>query len=60
MLEPKRYRCFEKTKLVTAIKAFTVEAEPVKGLAILDQPFERVGQLDLAAAARLRACQADR
>src|SRR6516164_1003661 len=52
VLEPERYRCFEKAELVAALKA-----QPVKRLTIIDQPGKRIGQLDLAAAPRLRAGQ---
>ncbi len=53
MLQPERDRCFEKAELVAAIEAPALEAQPVKGLALVDQLAERVGQLDLPAAAWL-------
>jgi len=43
MLEPERYRCFEKAKLVAAIETPALEAEPVKGLAILNDQRPRAG-----------------
>src|SRR5215472_9285941 len=57
VLEPERYRCFEKAELVAAVETLALEAQPVKGLAIVDQPGERIGQLNLAAAPRLRTRQ---
>ena len=53
MLQPERHGRLEKPELVAAIEPPAGKAQPVKGLAVLDQPGERVGQLDLAAAAGL-------
>src|SRR6202030_381278 len=53
MLQPERDCRFEKAELVAAIEAPTLEAKTVKGLALVDQLPERVGQLNLPAAARL-------
>src|SRR5271169_1711759 len=53
MLQPERDRRFEKAELVAAIEPLALEAQPMKGLALLDQLAERVGQLDLPAAAWL-------
>src|SRR5882762_1337403 len=53
MLQPECDRRFEKAELVAAIEAPTLEAQPMKGLALVDQLAERVGQLNLPAAARL-------
>ena len=47
MGEPERHGRFEKTELVATVKALAFKAQPMKGLAVLDQPFERVRQLDL-------------
>src|SRR5262249_13778668 len=54
VFEAKRDRCFEKTELIAAIEASTLEAQPMKRLAVLDQPGKGIGELDLAPAARLR------
>src|ERR1700726_3536081 len=53
MLQPERDRRFEKAEFVAAIEAPAVEAQPMKGLALVDQLAERVGQLDFTAAAGL-------
>ena len=53
MRKPQRDLGFEKAELVAAIEAPARKAQPVKGLAVVDQPGQRVGQLDFAAAAGL-------
>src|SRR5277367_3188607 len=55
MLQPQRDRRFEKAKLVAAIESPAGKAQPVKGLTVLDQPGERVSQLNLSAAAGFAA-----
>src|SRR5579871_5216045 len=57
MGEAKRDGGFEKAELVAAIIAATGKTQTVKGLTLFDQPFERVGQLDFAAAAPLAAAE---
>ena len=59
MLQPQGDRRFEKAELVAAIESPPREAQPVKGLTVVDQPGERVGQLNLAAAAGLSAGRGD-
>src|SRR5579863_1055949 len=49
--EPERDRRLEIAELVAAIEALAAKAQPMEGLALLDQQLQRVGQLDLAAAA---------
>ena len=53
MLQAQRNRRFEKTELVAAIETPARKAQPVKGLTVIDQSCERIGQLDLPAAAGL-------